>query len=133
MKTTCNIQSRWSPVAIILMVAGFIFAWPLGLAVLAYILWGDRLQTAFDELRYRWSSNRSADSGNTAFDAYREQELRRLEEERRKLDAMRAEFDGFMHELRRAKDKEEFDRFMSQRERRNGEGFDGAAPSGAPA
>ena len=38
MKTTCNIQSRWSPVAIILMVAGFIFAWPLGLAVLAYIL-----------------------------------------------------------------------------------------------
>ena len=35
-------------------------------------------------------------TGNAAFDEYREQELKRLEEERRKLEAMRAEFESFL-------------------------------------
>jgi len=113
------------------MVVGFIIAWPLGLAALAYILWNDRIHTAFDEARYRWSANRSADSVNTAFDDYRAHELKRLEEERRKLNTMREEFDRFMHELRRAKDKDEFDRFMSERGRRDSTGFDNAEPAGA--
>ena len=86
-----------------------------------------------DEARYRWSSNRSGESGNAAFDDYREQELKRLEEERRKLDATREEFDRFMHELRLAKDKEEFDRFRSQRGQRDTKGFDNTEPTGASA
>ena len=92
MNNTWNIRPAWTPVTIAIMVVGFIIAWPLGLAALAYIIWGDRLHTAMDEVRYRWSSNRSGDSGNTAFDAYRERELNRLEEERRKLGTMREEF-----------------------------------------
>ena len=133
MNSTWNIRPGWSPVTIGIMVVGFVFAWPLGLAALAYIIWGDRLHTFVDEARYRWSSNRSGDSGNAAFDDYREQELKRLEEERRKLDATREEFDRFMHELRLAKDKEEFDRFMSQRGQRDTKGFDNTEPSGASA
>ena len=39
----------------------------------------------------------------------------RLEQERRKLDEMRAEFDSYVRELRRAKDQDEFDRFMRER------------------
>ena len=39
-------------------------------------------------------------------------EIERLREERRKLEEMRAEFDEHLRELRRAKDKEEFDAFM---------------------
>lgn len=133
MNSTWNIRPGWSPVTIGIMVVGFVIAWPLGLAALAYIIWGDRLHTFVDEARYRWSSNRSGDSGNAAFDDYREQELKRLEEERRKLDATREEFDRFMHELRLAKDKEEFDRFMSQRGQRDTKGFDNTEPSGASA
>ena len=133
MNSTWNIRPGWSPLTIGIMVVGFIIAWPLGLAALAYIIWGDRLHTFVDEARYRWSSNRSGHSGNTAFDDYREQELKRLEEERRKLDATREEFDRFMHELRLAKDKEEFDRFMSQRGQRDTKGFDNTEPSGASA
>jgi hypothetical protein len=53
-----------------------------------------------------------------AFDDWRKAELDRIEEERRKLDEMRAEFDGYMRELRRARDQEEFDRFMRERESR---------------
>ena len=48
-------------------------------------------------------------TGNTAFDAYREETLKRLEEER---DA----FVSFLDELRSAKDRAEFDQFMAQRQ-----------------
>ena len=56
-------------------------------------------------------------TGNVAFDDWREKELERLVEERRKLDEMLEEFDDYARELRRAKDQEEFDRFMSDRAR----------------
>jgi hypothetical protein len=114
------------------MVLGFVLFWPLGLAMLAYILWGDRFQTLFQDARDQWNrspiksavKNMNTGSfgrtGNVAFDDYRERELKRLEEERAKLDTMRAEFDTFLRELRRAKDQEEFDRFMSARGRSSG-------------
>ena len=50
-----------------------------------------------------------------AFDDWRAKELERIEEERRKLDEMREQFDDYLRELRRAKDQEEFDRFMAER------------------
>ena len=46
-------------------------------------------------------------SGNRAFDEYRTETLRRLEEEQ-------VEFRNFLDRLRHAKDKEEFDQFMAQ-------------------
>jgi hypothetical protein len=54
-------------------------------------------------------------SGNLAFDEWREAELARLEEERQKLVAAEREFAEYMENLRRAKDREEFDRFMAAR------------------
>ena len=53
-----------------------------------------------------WQPSRS--SGNRAFDEYREETLRRLEEEQR-------EFRDFLGRLRMAKDKAEFDQFMAER------------------
>jgi hypothetical protein len=54
-------------------------------------------------------------TGNVAFDDWRDGELERLAQERRKLEALRDEFDAYARELRRAKDQQEFDRFMSER------------------
>jgi hypothetical protein len=54
-------------------------------------------------------------TGNLAFDEWRETELTRLEAEREKLRAAEQEFTSFVDNLRRAKDREEFDRVMSQR------------------
>ena len=54
-------------------------------------------------------------TGNRAFDEWRATELARLEEERQKLVAAEREFASYMENLRRAKDREEFDRFMSAR------------------
>ena len=47
-------------------------------------------------------------SGNHAFDDYRAETLRRLEEEQ-------SEFSNFLERLRFAKDKAEFDQFMAER------------------
>jgi len=49
-------------------------------------------------------------SGNAAFDEYRAETLRRLEEEQR-------EFVDYLERLRRARDKAEFDQFMAERRR----------------
>ena len=127
MTKTALIRPAWTPATIALMVIGFMVFWPLGLAMLAYIIWGDRLDGFKSEM------NRATDgffnscrkstagfqprTGNVAFDDWREKELARIEEERRKLDEMRTEFDDYLRELRRAKDQEEFDRFMSKRSR----------------
>lgn len=132
MNTTALIRPAWTPATIALMVIGFMVFWPLGLAMLAYIIWGDRLDgfkrdvnRATDGIfagcrrgadrAHRWGHN--ARTGNVAFDDWREKELERLSEERRRLDETLAEFDEYMRELRRAKDQEEFDRFMANRSR----------------
>jgi len=125
MTNSALIRPAWTPATIALMVIGFMVFWPLGLAMLAYILWGDRLGEFKSNMSRATGGvftgcrkhNRgfSARTGNVAFDDWREKEMARIEEERRKLDEMREEFDGYLRELRRAKDQEEFDRFMSER------------------
>jgi hypothetical protein len=128
MNTTALIRPAWTPATIALTVIGFMVFWPLGLAMLAYIIWGDRLDgfkrdvnRATDGVfagcrKASWSAN--ARTGNVAFDDWREKELERLAEERRKLDEMREDFDAYARELRRAKDQDEFDRFMAERNKR---------------
>ena len=63
----------------------------------------------------RASRHSHSRTGNVAFDDWREKELERLAEERRKLDEARGEFDEYMRELRLAKDQKEFDKFMARR------------------
>ena len=128
MNQSALIRPDWTPATIALMVLGFVVFWPLGLAMLAYILFGDRLKS------FRKDANDTVDgvfssfkrgrrgycrpqfrTGNVAFDDWRDAELTRLDEERRKLDEMREQFDEYVRELRRAKDQEEFDRFMRER------------------
>lgn len=99
------------------MVLGFIFFWPVGLALVAYMtvtnrwskdMFGSTCRTA---RRARWGEDRvRASSGNSAFDAYKAETLRRLEDEQ-------AAFEGFLNRLREAKDKQEFDAFMDERAR----------------
>jgi hypothetical protein len=64
----------------------------------------------------RWREARSSgseppSSGNTAFDDYRREMLRRLEQDHE-------DFKAFLDRLRRAKDKAEFDQFMAERDHR---------------
>ena len=104
------------------MVLGFVFVWPVGLALLAYMIWSKRMFSKSCSTRsHRHAAYHSArmamkPSGNSAFDAYKAETLRRLEDEQ-------ASFEEFLERLREAKDKAEFDQFMNDRARtanRNG-------------
>lgn len=124
------------PMGIGLMVLGFIFFWPVGLAVLLYMLGSGRMSCRSRRRRdgfsndsfsgpsgwagpwnawRNWACGSGApsgrSSGNHAFDEYRAETIRRLEEEQK-------EFGAFLERLRFARDKAEFDQFMSERRNR---------------
>ena len=131
----------WHPGWILVTILGFIIWWPIGLALLLYTLgsrkmacWshddGDRWQNKMERMQYKMERMRdrmerrgfgfgfgSPTSGNRAFDEYRMETLRRLEDEQR-------EFKEFLSRLRHAKDKEEFDAFMAQHRDRPTPGSD---------
>ena len=93
------------------MIVGFIVFWPIGLALLAYMIWSKRMFNGQCAGRTRSAHAAFKTSGNTAFDAYKTETLRRLEEEQ---DA----FEAFLNRLREAKDKAEFDQFMADRSKK---------------
>ncbi len=101
------------------MVLGFIFFWPVGLALLAYMIWSKRMfNGSCQSRRHAHQGGHSfRTSGNTAFDAYKADTLKRLEEEQ-------GAFEAFMERLRAAKDKSEFDQFMDDRAKMSKAGTD---------
>ena len=146
MGITARLDDIGKPAWIGLMVLSFIIFWPLGLALLAFLIWSgrmgcwrhderwagrwhdrmtrkmERLQAKMGRAPGRWYGPQST-SGNVAFDEYREETLRRLEEEQQ-------EFRSFLDRLRHAKDKAEFDQFMDERRRGGGSSGrnDGSVP-----
>lgn len=98
------------------MVLGFVAFWPLGLFIALYMTvtnrWSRNMFGSCSHRRHArdWQGahHMGRPSGNTAFDAYKADTLRRLEEEQ---DA----FEAFLDRLRAAKDKSEFDAFMEDR------------------
>jgi Protein of unknown function (DUF2852) len=133
------------PFWIAVMILGFIFWWPIGLALLFFGIWSKRMgywgcgrsggwqqqnswnpQSNWNQQggpppwagwRSFWCSgagprqSTAPSSGNRAFDEYRAETLRRLEDEQK-------EFSSFLERLRFAKDKAEFDQFMDERRNR---------------
>lgn len=91
------------------MVLGFILFWPIGLAILAYMIWSKRMFNGSTCSTRRTALRGS--TGNAAFDAYKADMLKRLEDEQ-------MAFDDFLRRLREAKDKAEFDSFMDERDQR---------------
>ena len=120
---TAKIDEYGKPAWIALMILGFIVWWPLGLTVLAFGLGSGRMGCWKGHHMNRWHERgapRGAgtwwqppqrSSGNRAFDEYRTETLRRLEDEQK-------EFHEFLDRLRMAKDKSEFDQFMAERRNR---------------
>ena len=104
------LDERGRPAWIISMIFGFIFFWPVGLAILFYMIWSNRMSCNRNRIaKFRKNRGMSrASTGNVAFDNYRDETLRRLEEEQQA-------FTGFLDRLREAKDRAEFDQFMASR------------------
>jgi hypothetical protein len=129
--------AHWRPFEVAAVIFGFFIFWPIGLALLLLKLWsrsfgyqGDlfafaaeqsaKVKSAFGDASGEASQSWAGPSfmrstGNVAFDEWREGELARLEEERRKLAEAEREFAEHIAELRRARDRDEFDSFMRAR------------------
>ena len=125
------------PALVALAIIGFIVFWPVGVALLVYTIWSGRMfcgrHRGFgrwhnpeerDAVRDEWRARREEwrawkrrarsarnSSGNVAFDEYREETLRKLDDEQR-------EFRDYLDKLRSAKDRAEFDQFMADRRNR---------------
>jgi len=135
MNLAAHLDDIGKPAWIGLTIVSFIAFWPLGLVVLGYLIgsgrmacWahgsGDHWQRRMERMQQRMERMQAAaeqwtgrgyrgSSGNRAFDEYRDETLRRLEEEQR-------EFKAFLDRLRHAKDKAEFDQFMAEHRRPQG-------------
>ena len=132
MNLAARIDDFGKPGWIALMIVGFMTFWPVGLAILIFLIGSGRMgcwkhrgwsrwQQEGRDRMHRWREGRwsgpwaGPSSGNRAFDEYKTETLRRLEEEQR-------EFMEFLDRLRQAKDKSEFDQFMADRGRRSSSG-----------
>jgi hypothetical protein len=130
----------WWPIGLAILavvILGHWLLWPLVFIALAFMIgsrqmgcWShnganrwenklQRMQEKMDRVRSKmegfkggrdWWGNPPS-SGNRAFDDYRAETLKRLEDEQR-------EFRDFLDRLRFAKDKTEFDAFMAERRNR---------------
>src|SRR3974390_3308152 len=136
MPFAARIDEFGKPAWIVLMILAFWAWWPLGLAILAFTIGSRRMgcwnhhgmnhwQDKMDRMssKVNWWGTAPPSSGNRAFDEYRTDTLRRLEEEQR-------EFKEFLQRLRFAKDRAEFDQFMA--ERRNRPSDDASQPQSQP-
>lgn len=126
------------PAWIAMMVLGFIVWWPVGLAVLGFLIITGRMGRMgcrhggwgrwHHERHEGWRGPRHLgrrDSGNSAFEEYKMETLKRLEEEQ-------GEFQDFLQRLRHAKDKAEFDQFMTDRRNKPQTPPTSEAPEGQP-
>ena len=107
------------PAWIALLILAFLISWPMGLLLLAILFVTGRLDgwkraglalwhEGIKPMRNPGTWWQPHSSGNNAFDEYRSETLRRLEDEEK-------EFREFLNRLRAAKDKSEFDQFMADR------------------
>lgn len=85
--------------------------------------WGRWQRERWDEAR-RHGYRRHGSSGNTAFEEYRMETLKRLEDEQE-------EFQDFLYKLRQAKDKQEFEQFMHERRNKPKTPPESPAPEGS--
>ena len=132
-------KRKWSGVELAVIIGGFVLFWPAGLVALSIKLvngelWKGSAHSVSPWTAYRdWKATRGdkpfafagafnsaswpthGSSGNAAFDAYKKEQLDRLEAERRKLEDEQRAFAEHLTKLRRAKDQDEFDRFMAER------------------
>ena len=141
MELAAKLDDFGKPAWIGVMILGFLLFWPIGLAILAYLIWSGRMGCWTYRGPGRWHNagahgnscgsrrrgrrQSKSSSGNHAFDEYRDETMRRLEDEQ-------TEFEAFLDRLRHAKDKAEFDEFMEER-RRQPPAEDGGAPEGPTA
>ena len=136
-------RGDWSPTNVVAMAFGFVFFWPLGLVVLAWIASGRHVRDLPGAVRELWARTfgegggrlsfgrgvwgvaRGPWSDNAVFNDYQQTQLDRIRELEAELAERKRRFAAFRAAARRHADQDEFDRFMAEVQA-------GAAPDAGP-
>lgn len=106
--------------AIVATVLAFVAFWPAGFALAVILAWygfsppqnQHSMKQRMGRIKPAPAKLQNKPSGNTSFDAYRAEVMKRLEDEQKT-------FVSFLDRLRDAKDKSEFDTFVVDRAKSN--------------
>lgn len=123
-----EILRRFKAWEIVFVLLAFLIFWPVGLAYVAWKLWRlkedgvwDWPKTGNGSASWNMRFDQFGGTGNAAFDEYKRMRIAELEAERRRLEEESRAFADFLDELKRARDRETFDRFMHERRARRQE------------
>ena len=127
-------RMRWKPIELLAIILGFILFWPVGLAMLGWKIWqaktayagdfgqfaqekwgGFEKRSGLGEMARQFTGEGLASSGNTAFDDWRKAELPAWKRKGGRSSRRKRRSTDYVDGLRRAKDREEFERFMASR------------------
>ena len=112
-------RGNWSSFNIAAMVLSFVFFWPIGLVVLAWILSGRDARDLPGAIKAKWgefkqgSQSFSERSGNTVFNDFQQTQYDRINEIKHEIKTRSERFKEFKAEARRRADQDEFNRFMA--------------------
>jgi len=112
-------KGNWTGLNIVVMVASFVFFWPIGLVVLYWILTGRNVKDLPGAIKQKWdefrgnSSSFSMHSGNVVFNEFQQTQYDRINEIKHEIKMRSERFNEFRSDAKRRADKEEFDRFMA--------------------
>jgi hypothetical protein len=120
----CCTRGNWSGLNIAAMVLGFVFFWPLGLAVLFWNISGRSVKDIPQAVQSKWSStfggsfsrgrhHGSADSENSVFDEFQQTQYDRISEIKEEIKNRARSFTDFRSNARRRAEEKEFRDFMA--------------------
>lgn len=110
---------------ILAIVLGFVFAWPVGLALLAWAIWHPEIKKQLGplitKLRDAGKKENASFQGfmarkpsNAALAEYLASEQQRLREEQEKLNELVREFEAYKAAQREASDRQDFEAFLKR-------------------
>ena len=121
----CCARANWSGLNIAAMVLGFVFFWPVGLAVLFWILSGRNVKDIPEAVRSKWSGMTGgvfraskngpySNSENSVFDEFQQTQHDRISEIKEEIKTRARRFRDFRFDARRRAEEKEFSEFMSR-------------------
>lgn len=120
---------KWSGINIAVMVLGFVMFWPVGLAILGWIMSGRDVRDLPGAIKSVWDhffgahpleTRFSSSSDNIVFDEYQQTQYDRIAEIKNEIRERARRFRDFSLNARRRADQEEFDNFMASAPGENG-------------
>jgi len=111
---------NWGGTNIAAMILGFVFWWPLGLAVLLWTITGHQIHDLPAWVREKWVQlfrgekvRTGNESDNVIFNEYQQTQYDRIQEIKEEIKKRAEAFRTFRSDAKRRKDRREFEEFMA--------------------